>query len=186
MDSLLFIIIIGAITLAGSLIGGYRLAQIRGRHQKSIRAIGFLVVLVIIGIALYFEFQDIVIVQDGNPPTLVQPTIQPVRIEMLELNQSTSYPLILDDELALTYEGELGQVVTLTIIPETGTSPTVYLSAQIGDNAPISDGSIRARGKQTIVCGYQFDFNGTFTFLFQATDNTNYTVEFVDGNTCRD
>lgn len=185
MDSFIIILLVGAIALAGSVMGGYRLAQMRGRNRKTMRAIGFIIALVIIAIALYFEFQDVRMIQEGNPPTAIQPTTKPMQIEALTLNQSETYTLNLDDEVALTYEGELGQVVTLTIIPETGTSPTVFLSSQVDDNPPVPDGSIRARGKQTIVCGYQFDFNGTFTFMFTATDFTNYTVEFVEGNSCR-
>lgn len=185
MDSYVIIIIVGAIVLASTVIGGYRFAQIQNRYIKPIRAIGTLIVLLFVAVFVYFEVKDRIPVQNGNPSTPTQTTLPSVRIELLELNQTASYALTLGEEVALTYAGELGQVVTLTIIPETGTAPTVYMSSQVGDNPPVADRSIRARGNQTIVCGYPFDINATYTFLFEATDTTNYTVEFADGNTCK-
>jgi|GEM_PF-5233328 len=184
-DSYAIIIIVGAIALVSSVIGGYRLAQIQSRYMKPIRLIGTLIILVLVAIFVYYELQDGIPIQHGNPPTAIPPTIETVRIETLDLNQTATYALNLDEKVALTYAGELGQVVTLTISPETGTSPTVTMSSQVGDNPPVVDRSIRARGKQTIVCGYLFNVNATYTFLFQATDTTNYTVEFAEGNTCQ-
>jgi hypothetical protein len=185
MDSLIIIIIVGVFAIGGSLIGGFRFAKIQNRGMRKIRPIGTIILLLAVGIYYFLEFQDSVPIQDGILPTEPQATVSSARIEMLELDQTTSYTLNVDDEIALTYEGELGQVVTLTIIPETGTAPTIQISSQVADNSSISDESIAAQDTQTIVCGYQFTSNGTVTFLFQATESTSYTVEFVDGNTCQ-
>ena len=188
MDSLLIMIILGVIAIGGSLIGGFRLAKVQTRLMKKIRLVGTMLLLLAVGVYLFSELRDSASIQNGIQslqPSATTSAVRSVRTEGLELNQTTSYQLNLDEELALTYDGELGQVVTLTIIPEIGTAPTIYLSSQVGDNPPIADGSIRARGQQTIVCGYQFDVNGTLTFLFQATENTSYRVEFVEGNSCQ-
>ena len=179
MDEFGIIIIVGAVALMGSLVGGFRLAQMRGQRRPT-TLMRFIVALVFVAIYGYLQFGDRLFTQDTPPSSAVDSA----RIEMLTLNQTTSYTLNTGEGIALSYDGELGQIVTLTIIPDTGTAPTIHLSSQVDDNPPISDSSINAEDDQTIVCGYEFTSNATYTFLFQATTDTTYTVEFVDGNAC--
>jgi hypothetical protein len=178
MDEFGIIIIVGAVALMGSLVGGFRLAQIRGQKRPPM-LMRVIVALVFIAIYGYLQFGDRLFTQD-TPPT----STESARVEMLILNQTSSYTLQAGEDIALTYDGELGQIITLTIIPETGTAPTIHLSSQIDDNPPVENESISAEGNQTTICGYEFTSNATYTFSFQATTDTTYTIEFVDGNSC--
>ena len=154
--------------------------------NRNLQVILIIVIMLIFGAGVYLNLDAPSQNTDQNEEVLQAETEAGlIKTEALELNQTSTYPLNAGDRLVLTYEGELGQVVTLTIIPEEGASPTVRLSSQIADNPPVPDGSIQARGNRTVVCGYQFDHNATYMFTFQATEFTDYRVEFVAGNTCR-
>lgn len=174
---LLLMGIIGVITI----FGGYRFARVERQNSKQIRAIIAIIIAVIMAVWLLYDmgFFD----EDNEAlPTQTQSTSVPVENATLTLNETASYSLLEGYIMSLSYTGELGQVVTLSVEPEDGDSPPVTI---IRGDPPAAERSIRARGLQTIICGYEYTDNETVTFTFQAVATTTYTIEFVDGNTCR-
>ena len=182
MDSSILVLILIGIVGAVSLFGGYRLARLPRRNDTQLRFLISVIIAVIL--AVWFLYDRGFFDNNNNiaPPAPSQPTQIPIQSEALSLNETTTYTLAEGDKMALSYTGELGQVVTLTLKPESGDSPAIVIMR--GD-PPTAERSIRARGLQTVICGYQWEDNETVTFSFQATATTTYTVEFVDGNTCR-
>jgi len=180
MDSSILVLVLIGIIGAVSLFGGYRQVKKQRQGIQRLRPIATVIILfVLVG---FFLFEQGLF--DGNPlpPPTLAPTEVPSRTETLILNETVTYPLVVGDKMTLSYTGELGQVVTLTLKPATGNSPTITI---IKGEPPTVEKTIRARGLQTIICGYQFDANGTFSFAFLAEESTDYTIEFVEGNACR-
>ena len=180
MDSSMLALILVGIIGAVSIFGGYRLARMKHSNDKQIRAIARILIVVILLIALLLKLKDFSGTDTPTAPSI--PTQIPIQMETLTLNETTTYTLTAGNTVALRYAGELGQVATLTLKPDSGDSPAIVI---MRGNPPTAERSIHARGLQTIICGYQWEDNETVTFSFQATATTTYTVEFVDGNTCQ-
>lgn len=168
--------VIGAITI----FGGYRLTN-RGQNRRSgaVRAVGTAIMMIVLGAFVLFDegfFDDLL--SDGQSAP-VESTVPYNRLFSLALNESTPYQLTVGDTIGLAYNGELGQIVSFTVEPEVGSAPSVSI---VTGNPPNVDIIIDGGAVDTLVCGYQFDFNGEVIFVFEAQSTTTYTVKLVDGN----
>lgn len=183
MDSSIFAIGLILIICAITLFGGYARTRNPNPQSKVLRSLASLAILIVIGIGAFLQFSGF---DDEVEPiaTIVSPTQGIPRIDGLELDETTNYQMVQAEDIALTYEGEMGQVITFRVEPETGTPPTVRVSSQISDDPPVFDRSFQARGNMTIICGYEFIVNGTYIFTFEAVETTTYTVNLESGNTC--
>lgn len=169
--------VIGAITI----FGGYRLTNRGGKRRSSaLRAVGTAIMMIVLGAFVLFDegvFDDLL---DGQGVQVEATSAVPYnRLFSLALNESTPYQLTVGDAVGLAYNGELGQIVSFTVKPEVGSAPSVSL---VTGNPPNVDIIVDGGAVDTLVCGYQFDFNGEVIFVFEAQSTTTYTVELVDGN----
>lgn len=94
----------------------------------------------------------------------------------LSAGLAQTYSFVRGDTVAFTYQGDIGDVVTLRITPDTDILPRVLL--YIGDSethAAIFD--------TPEICGLEIMSEDVYQFVFGATAS-DYVVEFDTGNTC--
>jgi hypothetical protein len=102
----------------------------------------------------------------------------------LVLNQTTSYRVQDGKLLALHYQGEAGQVVTMRVTSEHGVAPPMTILATIDNTPQTVIDVIPSLGFATKICGFIFDKTGAYTFTFDAPVSSTYSIQFDSGNTC--
>ena len=127
------------------------------------------------------SFQD-------NSPSASPPPQPTFGFSMLEeeliLDQTTSYQLSAGRIIALHYQGEMGQSITLHITSKDDVAP--ILSIQAPSQANRQPEIITPIGDVTEICGLQFATNGNYQFTFEAPIQSTYNVQVESGNTCDD
>lgn len=101
----------------------------------------------------------------------------------LILNQTTSYRILDGRPLALHYQAEAGQVITLRVSSEHDVAPQITILTTIDGNSHIID-VISLLEDVTAICGFTFAKTGAYTFTFDAPLSSTYHVRFDSGDTC--
>lgn len=96
----------------------------------------------------------------------------------LSAGLAQTYSFDRGDTVAFTYQGEIGDIVTLRITPDTDIIPRLLL--YIGDSDAHS-----AIFDTPEICGLEIMSENVHQFVFGAAAS-DYVVEFGDGNTCED
>jgi len=114
------------------------------------------------------------------------PTFESAILEedVLILNQTTSYPLLAGNIMALQYQGEAEQVVTLRLTSADEVTPPITIITQRGDNSRAVVDVITPAETVTEICGFTFATSGEYRFTFEAPLDSTYNIQFVSGNTC--
>jgi len=120
----------------------------------------------------------------ANPSPI--PTFQSSTFEedTLVLNQTTTYPLLAGNIIALQYYGEVEQVVTLRLTSEDDITPPITIITQRDDNSQAVVDVVTSKDGLTVICGFTFEATGEYRFTFEAPIDSTYSVQFESGNTC--
>jgi hypothetical protein len=118
----------------------------------------------------------------NNTPSVEPSPLPTFGFSMLEeeliLDQTTSYQLSAGRIIALNYQAEMGQSITLYITSENDVAPILSIQApnQSEVITPIDD--------ITEICGFIFTTNDDYQFIFEAPIQSTYNVQVEVGNTC--
>jgi len=97
----------------------------------------------------------------------------------LRLNQTQTLTFEHGDVVALTYQGEADDVITLRVIPDDDIIPRLLV--YVGDSdIPVY---VVDDAQQAFVCGLALESTDTYQFVFGANDS-DYVIELESGDTC--
>lgn len=97
----------------------------------------------------------------------------------LRLNQSQTYAFERGDVVALTYQGEIGERLTLRVIPDDDIFPRLLV--YVGDRD--TPATIVDNTQNGVLCGFELQSTAQHQFVFGANGgDTIITLE--SGNTC--
>lgn len=123
--------------------------------------------------------------QNPIDPTLLESAFAKETVEdELVLNQTTSYHLSSGEVVALHYQAETWEVVTMQVTSDRYAAPTISIQTPINDSRQVI--MISPMDGVTKICGFTFANEGIYTFTFKVRIKDTYTVQFESGEVCED